>query len=1203
MMKRLTSFLVALFLATTIPLWARSFQVGDLFYNTTSVKPPFTVEVITSYSSSPYSGDIVIPDTIVHNGRVYYVQGVGDGAFSGCSTITSVVFGKNIKYIGSSAFSGCKLSEITLPDSLVSIGDEAFKNCTSLSSITLPESLTSIGEEAFQSCARLTDIVIPEGVTKIAYRTFSECIRLTSVTLPEGVTSIGNNAFYDCTSLTFITLPESITSIGSSAFRGTGLTSINLPSKIASVEYDTFYGCSGLQAIVIPDSVTSIGASAFRKCSNLKSVTIGRNMQSFGHFCFWECNLTSIEWNALHCDEVQYRYANTEYYGPFNDAQSQITSFTFGDDVEFIPPYLCYGMESLTSVTLPSQVTCIGYGAFAGCKNLTSANIPDSVKCIGYDAFLDCVALTSINIPRNVTCMGHGAFSGCTNVNSIVWNAIACESSDPFRLLGNPSNVVSFTIGDGVQIIPDELCDGMTSLTDIVIPSSVVSIGANAFRNTPWYKTFFSGSPQGLVYINDVVVGYNGTMPKETKLSFRNGIVSIGGNAFKGCSNLISVDFPRTITRIDNNAFSGCYNLLAVFMSDNMKRIGSYAFEGCSKLTDINLSNGIEYIGYKAFSNCRGLQSFVFPESLKKAGFYILANCTGLNSLVWNAKRGKFVYESEYYGDEIVLSGYDEKDPLFYSDVPNITNVTFGENVELIPCAICARLNISSVVIPSKVKKIEDLAFYRCESLKEVVMPTGIDSIGDSAFEGCLSLTNVIFPEGLQYIGDQAFDGCEGISVVNLPQSLTYIGGGAFYETNISQIVIPTSVQDMDGAFRGCTNLTSVVWQAQNCSDFNYSPFNSSNIVSFIFGDEVEHIPAYLCSEMSKLTSVTVPNSVKSIGDYAFEKCSSLANATLGTSVESIGNRAFSDCTQLSKVTLSESVKNIGANAFQGCYNIISIDIPNSTKIIGNDAFNGCHKLESITLGSGLDSIGDNAFSNCDSLKSIIIPDNVTYLGRLAFQRCSSLTSAVIGDGITTLNSPFWDCGIVDVTLGKNIVSVGEFYSCKKLRTITLNTIIPPTGSSIDGVLYRSGSPTVYIPCGSMSDYKANLDWRYKVKQFVEPEPDYTVSISSSDKAKGTVKFIQEIDCSNTAIFSATAKSGYAFLKWNDGNIDNPRTVTVENNESYTAVFGIPQSTDINDTDALGTEGTSTVRKVFRDRQVYILRDGKTYTTTGVEVK
>lgn len=1202
-MKRFTSFLVALFLATAVQLWARSFQSGDLFYNTTSVKPPFTVEVIVSSSSSPYSGDIVIPDTIMHNGRVYYVQGVGDGAFSGCSTITSVVFGKHIKYIGNSAFSGCKLSKITLPDSLLSIGDMAFKNCTPLSSITLPESLTSIGEEAFRECARLTDIIIPEGVTKIAPMTFYECIHLTSVTLPDGVTSIGNNAFYDCSSLTSITLPESVTSIGSSAFSGTGITDISLPSKITSIEYNTFYGCNELQTIIIPDSITSIGASAFRNCSNLKSVTIGRNIQSFGRSCFWGCNLTTIEWNAVHADEVQYRYNNTEYYGPFNDAQSQITSFIFGDDVEIIPPYLCYGMESLTSVTLPSKVTCIGYGAFAGCKNIAGANIPDSVKCIGYEAFLDCVALTSINIPRNVTSMGQYVFRGCTNVNSIAWDAIACESSKPFCLLGNPSNVVSFTIGEGVQVIPDELCDGMTSLTDIVIPPSVVSIGANAFRNTPWYKTFFNGSPQGLVYINDVVVGYNGTMPKETKLSFRNGTVSIGGNAFKGCSNLISVDFPHTITRIDNNAFSGCSNLLAVSMSDNVKRIGSYVFDGCSKLTDINLSDGIEYIGYKAFSNCRGLQSFVFPESLKKAGFYILANCTGLNSFVWNAKCGTFVYESEYYGDEIVLSGYDEKDPLFYSDVPNITNVTLGENVEIIPCAVCARLNITSVVIPSKVKKIEDLAFYRCESLKEVVIPAGIDSIGDSAFEGCLSLTNVIFPEGLQYIGDQAFDGCEGISMVNLPQTLTHIGGGAFYETNISHIVIPKSVQNMGGAFAGCTNLTSVVWQAKNCSDFNYSPFNASNIVSFVFGDEVEHIPAYLCSKMSKLSSVTVPNSVKSIGAYAFGNCSGLTNVSLGTSVELIGDRAFSDCTQLSKVTLGEGVKNIGANAFQGCYNIISIEIPNSTKKIGDNAFNGCNKLESISLGSGLDSIGDNAFSYCDSLKSIIIPDNVTYLGRLAFQRCSSLASAVIGDGITTLNSPFWDCGVVDVTLGKNIVSVGEFYTCKKLTTITLNTIIPPTGSYIDGVLYRSGSPTVYIPCGSMSDYKANLDWRYKVNRFVEPEPDYTVSILSSDKGKGTVKFIQEIDCSNTAIFSATAKSGYAFLKWNDGNIDNPRTVKVENNESYTAIFGIPQSTDINDADALSTEGTSAVRKVFRDGQVYILREGVLYTLTGIEVK
>ena len=150
--------------------------------------------------------------------------------------------------IGDDAFCGCdSLTSITIPNSVTSIGDSAFFDCSSLTSITIPDSVTSIGGCAFFYCSSLTSITIPDSVTSIDEWTFRNCSSLTSITVPHGVTSIGNYAFWGCSSLKSITIPDSATSIGKWAIKD----------------------CSSLTSITLPDSVTEIGEEAFQGCNNL----------------------------------------------------------------------------------------------------------------------------------------------------------------------------------------------------------------------------------------------------------------------------------------------------------------------------------------------------------------------------------------------------------------------------------------------------------------------------------------------------------------------------------------------------------------------------------------------------------------------------------------------------------------------------------------------------------------------------------------------------------------------------------------------------------------------------------------------------------------------------------------------------------------------------------------------------------------------
>jgi len=213
-------------------------------------------------------------------------------------------------------------------------------------------------------------------------------------------------------------------------------------------------GGGGAPAIVIPSSVsyngdtyivTSIGQSAFEEYTNLTSVTIPKNVTNVGAFAFDGCNsLTSVVWNAVRCENAGSIWSN--------NVAKNITSFTFGDEVEIIPANICFGLEKLTSITIPNSVTIIGYKAFENCCGLTSITIPNGVIEIGKQAFSNCKNVVSLDIPNSVNSIGVYAFRGCEKLTSPI------------------------VIPNGIVTIEDAIFSGCKSITSLTIPQSVTRI-------------------------------------------------------------------------------------------------------------------------------------------------------------------------------------------------------------------------------------------------------------------------------------------------------------------------------------------------------------------------------------------------------------------------------------------------------------------------------------------------------------------------------------------------------------------------------------------------------------------------------------------------------------------------------------------------------------------------------------------------------
>ena len=622
------------------------------------------------------------------------------------------------------------------------------------------------------------------------------------------------------------------------------------------------------------------------------------------------------------------------------------------------------GIVTDTEITIPVQidgykVTAIGEKAFAECSELTKISLQDSIVSIGTRAFYKCAKLTEITIPTSVISIGTQIFYGCDSLTTVYYNGQYGNAENPFLSSKNLETVVF-----GGANIPAYVAYDVKTLKTVIILDSVKSIGSYSFQNCS----------------------------NLTNITIGNSVAKINSYAFDGCISLTNITIPNSATNIGPYAFASCISLTNITIPDKVTSIGSHAFAWCRGLTSVTIGNGVTSIGNGTFYFCNSLTEITISNSVKSIGSFAFDFCSSLADV--------YITDVEAWMN-IAFDGDEDAHPNYYGKL-HILDDKGNEITEL--------------VIPDSITKINSFTFYNCSVLTSVTIPDSVTYIGSYAFKSCCSLMSVTIGNSVTSIGDKAFFECyKLVEVYNLSTSIALTkrssnnGYAGYYALDIYTAIDEPSklwiddngyifYEDGDICYLiGYTGSETKLILPTSCNGKNYSLYK------------------YLFYSCGYLTDIAIPNCVTSIGNYTFYNCSTLTSITIPDSVTTIGDYAFSRCSNLTSIIIPDSVTTIGDAAFSWCSNLTSIIIPDSVTDLGYETFMGCQQLTNVTIGNGVTSIGYSSFAYCYNLTNVTLPNSVWSIGGEAFLSCD-LTSITIPASVWIIyDKAFYQCYLTSI--------------------------------------------------------------------------------------------------------------------------------------------------------------------------------------------
>ena len=867
------------------------------------------------------------------------VETIGDYAFEDCTGLTSFLIPGSIQSIGRAAFWGCdNLKKTAYPDTIkdpfnrysiavvVYPAEEGViengwiwnNDKTALyyapydldGEYSIPNTVKTIGKEAFKDCTKLTSIIIPESVKSINESPFSGCYHLEKVDFAS-IESLCNIDFYWETSNPMYYTKKLYVD-------NQEVTDIIIPETISKINAYTFYSASNIKSVVIPESVQSIGGAAFYGCSSLSSINIPESVQSIGGSAFSGC--------------------------------SSLSSINIPESVQSIDDGTFRGCSSLSSINIHETIQSIGYSAFSGCSSLSSINIPESVQSIGYNAFSGCSGLTSVKVnwqnPITIYTNSFGETAYNTAILDIPENTLTTYMQsdwNQFKNIAVNGYNASRTFDDNVfkyRLIQDPnnlqavLINGnYESMTEASIPYRFTD-DSDPDNPQRYYVTAIG--PEAFLNCN-----------KLTKLSIHKDakISEISTSAFKGCTALTNVSLSPEIKIIADSAFKDCSNMSSISLPGTISTIGDYAFYNCRYLESFNLPENLETIGESAFSmdekfysSYRTTNALTIPASLRRIGtdafHYRIIDKGNINDLrawcnidfesgfsnpgIWSPNG--FWFENEKIVDLVIPEGVEAIKQWAFVIQPTST--------EWIDHVRKTSGHIKSVKIPNSVKSIEPGSFM-WNGFSEITIPASVDSIGDWAFSGY----NATFNHNSGNYADITLD----------PINVTFVDGlnpieisSEAFSTEINR----TCVSGVEASYKTYYSSPEVLYLGRPI-DTLPDGFNSS-IKTLTIGDILIDMPECNFSKCSNMTNLTIGNGMLEIPAEKFSNLNKLSSVTLGSSVATIGDNAFSGCTELTKITLSPSIETIGESAFAGNTKLTTISMGHGVTKIGANAFMNC---------------------------------------------------------------------------------------------------------------------------------------------------------------------------------------------------------------------------------------------------------------------
>jgi uncharacterized repeat protein (TIGR02543 family) len=1072
-----------------------------------------------------------VPETLDMSG----VRGICEGVLSGCSGVRNVTIPQSLcSGVLSGMFPSAyqSITSVALADDVTNIGPSFFSDCSGLQSITagegsaayssrnglllsrdgktlvagvngevtIPDSVTSIGPSAFAGRSGLTRVTIPAGLTSIDLSAFSGCSGLVGITVSENnpIYTVVNGLLITKDGSTVlaavngnVTIPESVTSIAPSAFAGrTGITSVTLPwSLLHNVVWGSISSPQGsfqigLGGVVLEEnnwalvSSGSDGIEEYRTESDGERVRNTQRLTIEGPYEFtfsWkllsDSDAVDMWWgfDGMNVGLVEHKDGMWEDVVVYVPEGVHTISWTYTADIYYydeedyddasgcawlripkirgrIANLFPDSYATIQSVSLTGMTADIPAFAFDGCASLTSISIPSTVTNIGIAAFADCVALTSVTIPSSVVNIGSSAFSGCAGLTGV-------------------------TIPNGVAIIGGGAFSGCSGIQSVTIPDSVTSIGTWAFSSCD-DAIYDTSTIPGVLCVDGWVMEMNHSFNGNQVSLNLSGARGICGAAFAQHSELKGVTIPSTVKSIGDLAFVNCENLKSVSISSGVAKIGYGAFSGCRGLTNITIPDSVSNIGYGAFESCEDLSDVYIADMAKWCGIQ--------------------------FGDEYANPLYvaSQNDGGLYLSGTLVESLTIPSGVTSIGSYAFAGGYFDGVTIPSSVKSIGAGAFKACS--------VGGVYIADLAKWCAISFGDAYAkPEGPLYLNGTLMEG-----VLRIPNGTTSIGAYAFAGSDFESVVIPNSVTNIgEGAFSNCWGFEGVT-----------------------IPSSVKSIGDGAFSSCGSLTSASIPDSVKNLGERLFEDCNDLTNVVIGSSVTNIGAYAFSG-SGIERLTIPSSVTSIGDSAFSRCRSLESVAIPNSVTDIGASAFSSCSGLRSATIGNGVAAIEPQLFEYCYRLTNVLIGSSVTSIGTNAFAN-SGLESVTIPNGVTRIaDYAFAGCELESVTIPDSVASIGAyaFAECYDLVSVKMDGDCPEIGGYVfDSV---DSSCVVYLPTGNTTYNVSAGRWEGLPVMYYSPGMEWSIVITF-DANGGTGGKTVVKDYGSPLMAPTVSREWFAFAGW-----------------------------------------------------------------------